>query len=147
MKVIEFLKHALMSLLLVGLLASCQSTKEPGKMVGQLKPMNSDEAAIYATLEGVKNHISAGQWDEWLALYSDDAVLTNGKSNVTKAEMRDAVQGINYQITEMEILDQTINTDDASVSVAMIGNGKKHKETYKFKKMDGKWLIVEETNP
>lgn len=147
MRLVRILKYIVVIALALELLVACQSTKDPGKMVGQLKPMNADEAAIYTSLEGVKNHISASQWDDWLALYSDDAVLTNGKDQVNKKEMRKAVDGINYKISEMEILDQTIEADSASVSVRMIGNGKKHLETYKFKKMDGKWLIVEETNP
>ena len=61
--------------------------------------------------------------------------------------MRSIVDGITYKITEMEILKKNIGNEQAFVSVRMIGNGKKHFETYKLKKFDGKWLITEETNP
>jgi hypothetical protein len=40
-----------------------------------------------------------------------------------------------------------MNSEDASVSVHFKGNGKSQKETYYFKKIDGAWRIVAESNP
>ena len=116
-------------------------------MVGQIKATNPDEKAIYGILENLKDYISSSQWEKWLSLYSADAILTVDQKQVDKVEMRSIVNGITYKITEMEILKKKIGVEKASVSVRMIGNGKKHLETYKLKKFDGKWLIIEETNP
>lgn len=134
-------------LLLVGLLSSCQSTKQAGTMVGDMKAKNSDEAEVYATISKVQEYISSSQWDKWLALYSDDAVLTERDRKVSKEEMRDVVDGISYKITEMEILQNVVGKDAAFVSVRMVGNGKEQLESYKLAKFDGQWLITEEMNP
>ena len=109
--------------------------------------MNADEKAIYSILGTLQESISASEWDKWLALYSDDAVLTSGNKKLNKQQMRTEVKGISYKITNMAVLDKNIEEDQASVSVSMDGNGKKHYETYKLRKMDGEWLIVAETNP
>ncbi len=109
--------------------------------------MNADEKAIYEVLGALQNNISTSQWNKWLQLYSEDAVLTSGKKQLNKKEMRSEVEGISYKITNMMVLDTTIEKDHASVSVSMLGNGKKHLETYKLKKVDNHWLIYMETNP
>jgi hypothetical protein len=116
-------------------------------MIGQIEAANPEEAAIYGILNQLKTTISQGQWEDWLALYSDDAVLTLGDKKVDKAEMLAAVQGVTYKITEMEVLDKEVGEKDASVSVRFVGNDKKNLETYKFKKQSGVWKIVEERNP
>ena len=60
------------------LLVACQSEKNRYDGCTSVQSMFADEAAIYASLVGIKNYISAGQWDEWLALYADNAILANG---------------------------------------------------------------------
>ena len=137
----------LLALFVVGVLSGCQATKDPGMMIGTIQGKTDDETAIYTTLGQVQQYISAGAWDKWLALYSDDAVLTLGDKKVSKEEMRKAVDGLKYTITDMEVLQKVIGKDDAFVSTKMLGNGKEHLESYKFKKIDGTWLIVEEMNP
>ena len=116
-------------------------------MVGQIKATNPDEEAIYGILANLKDYISSSQWDKWLSLYADDAILTVDQKQVNKMEMRSIVDGVTYKITEMEILKKNIGNEQAFVSVRMIGNGKNHFETYKLKKFDGKWLITEKNNP
>ena len=116
-------------------------------MVGQINATTPDEEAIYGILENLIDYISSSQWEKWLSLYSADAILTAGQKQVDKVEMRGIVDGLTYKITEMEILKKNIGKEQAFVSVRMIGNGKKHLETYNFKKFNGKWLIVKETNP
>ena len=174
MKCNRCLKSAFVCLLILGFLTACetgpQSTKTvstkttstktaptkstPTKttstktmMIGQIQATSSDEEAIYGILVNLIDYINSSQWEKWLSLYSADAVLTTGQKQVDKVEMRRIVDGISYKITEMEILKKNIGAKQASVSVRMVGNGKKHLETYKFKKFSGKWLIVEETNP
>jgi hypothetical protein len=116
-------------------------------MVDQITATSPDEEAIYGILKNIKDYISSSQWEKWLSLYSADAILTSGQKQVDKVEMRSIVEGLTYKITEMEILKKNIGSERAFVSVRMIGNGKKHFETYTFKKFGGKWLITEETNP
>ena len=149
MKCNRILKSTLICFLILGFLVACtagsQSTK--AMMVDQIKATNPDEEAIYSILENIKDYISSSQWEKWLSLYSADAILTSGQKQVDKVEMRSIVDGLTYKITEMEILKKNIGREQAFVSVRMIGNGKEHFETYTFKKFNGKWLIVEETNP
>ena len=140
-------KWALLCLLTIMSLAACQSGKQEGISVTQLQPVDSDEAQIYAALQNIQNYISAGEWDKWLALYSDDAILTKGSAQVSKEEMRAAVDGITYVITSMTVLEKNIGASEAIVRTSMVGNGKKQLESYRFNKIDGKWLIMEETNP
>ena len=128
-------------------LVGCQSEKSPKLIVGSLQPTNPDEASIYQILDNIKSYISSSQWDKWLAMYSDDAVLTAGDKNVSKSEMREMVEGITYVISSMEIVRKDIGESSASVSVQMKANDKMQKETYTFEKRDGQWLIVAETNP
>lgn len=129
------------------LLSSCNSTKSSKTLVENLQPTNSDEAEVYKIVQNIQTYISTSQWDEWLAMYSDDAILTSGKNNVTKEEMRKLIDGVSYKITKMEVTKKQINTEDAFVSVSMIGNDKPQLETYHFKKINNSWLIVKETNP
>ena len=126
---------------------SCQSTKNPGTALDQIKPASSDEQAIFESVTALQNHISNSEWDEWLALYADDAVLTNGRDKVSKREMRNVVEGISYKITELKVLNKEIGADQAKVSVQFLGNGKKQLETYHYKKINNEWLIFMETNP
>jgi ketosteroid isomerase-like protein len=130
-------------------MVSCKTTSQStnSMIVGQIQGTNPDEEAIFAILEDLKNYITTKQWDKWLSLYSDDAILTTSYDKLSKTEMRSFIEGKTYRITEMEILKKDIAENQASVSVRMIGNGKKHYETYKLRKFDDKWLIVEETNP
>jgi hypothetical protein len=116
-------------------------------MVGDIKGTTPDEEAIYRILENIKKYISNGEWDNWLALYSENAVLTDriGYLKVNKMEMRMLVTPLTIVIDDMEILDKSIGPAEASVSVRMIAHGREHFETYKLKKLNGKWLIVEET--
>ena len=149
MKCSRILKSILICFLILGFLVACNTGSKATKamMVDQIKATSPDEEAIYGILVNIKDYISSGHWEKWLSLYSADAILTADNKQVDKVEMRSIVDGITYKITEMEILKQNISGEQASVSVRMIGNGKKHFETYRFKKFDGKWLIVEETNP
>lgn len=126
---------------------STGSQSKNALMVDKIKATNPDEEAIYGILANLKDYISSSQWDDWLSLYADDAILTTGQRQVNKKEMRSMVNGVTYKITEMEILKKNIGDEQAFVSVRMIGNRKKQFETYKLKKFDGKWLITEETNP
>jgi len=143
----RMLVSALLGFFLVGLLAACQSTKNPGMMIGSIQGKTGDETEVYATVAGVQEYVSASEWDKWLALYADDAVLTRGSDKVSKSEMRKFIEGKQYKISDMEVLQKVIGADDAFVSTRFIGNGKEELESYKLKKIDGKWLIVEETNP
>ncbi|SHO49045.1 nuclear transport factor 2 family protein [Desulfopila aestuarii] len=147
MKLSRALINVALVLFLVGLLAACQSTKNPGMMIGNIQGNTSDETEVYAIVAKVQEYISASEWDKWLALYSDDAILTKGDEKVSKSEMRKSVEGIKYKITDMEVLQKTIGVDEAVVSTRFLGNGKEQLESYKLKKIDGIWLIVEETNP
>jgi hypothetical protein len=149
MKCYRILKSIIICFLIFAFLVACSTgpQSKSGMMVGQIKATNPDEETIYGILANLKDYISSSQWDKWLSLYADDAILTTGQKQVNKMEMRSIVDGITYKITEMEILKKNIGQEQAFVSVRMIGNGKKHFETYKFKKFDGKWLITEETNP
>jgi ketosteroid isomerase-like protein len=115
--------------------------------VENLQPANNDEAEIFLIVQNLQQYISTSQWDKWLAMYSDDAILTSGKKNVTKEEMRKMIDGFSYKITKMEVTKKQINAEDAFVSVSMIGNGKHQLETYHFKKINNSWRIVKETNP
>lgn len=128
---------------------ACKTTtpSNPSMMIGQISAATAEEAAIYGILDQLKTTISKGQWEEWLSLYSDDAVLTLGDKKVGKGEMLAATKGAKYKISEMEVLDKEIGEKDASVSVRFVGNGQKHLETYNLKKMAGIWKIVEERNP
>ena len=130
-------------------MVSCKTTSHStnSMIVGQIQATNPDEEAIYGVLVNLKDYISASQWDKWLSLYSDDAILTTSNDKLSKTEMRSFIEGQTYRISKMEILKKSIAENQASVSVRMIGNGKKHYETYKLRKFDDKWLIVEETNP
>ena len=149
MKCNRILKSTLICFLILGFLVACKAGSQSTKamMVDQIKATSPDEEAIYSILENIKDYISSSQWEKWLSLYSADAILTSGQKQVDKVEMRSIVDGITYKITEMEILKKNIGREQAFVSVRMIGNGKEHFETYTFKKFNGKWLIVEETNP
>ncbi len=149
MKCSRILKSILICFLILGFLVACNTGSKSTKAmrVDQIKAASPDEEAIYGILVNIKDYISSSQWEKWLSLYSADAILTADQKQVDKVEMRGIVDGITYKITEMEILKQNIGGEQASVSVRMIANGKKHFETYRFKKFDGKWLIVEETNP
>lgn len=137
-------------ILTVGLLAACQAEKQKGTTLDQLEPANADELEIYAIVEKIQDRISASEWDQWLDLYTDDAVLTSGGSNnkeINKRQMKDLVEGISYKITNMVVLDKSISGDQASISVSFDGNGKKQYETYLLTKKIGKWLIYKEKNP
>lgn len=147
MKIPGQICNSVLIVLAVLLITSCNSSKSSHVLVGNLSPANNDEAEIFLMVQNVQDYISASQWDEWLSMYSDDAVLTSGKGEVTKDEMRKNVEGASYKITDMRLVDKQINTADAFVSVSMMGNGKKQLETYHFRKIDGRWLIVKETNP
>ncbi|PKN41687.1 MAG: hypothetical protein CVU60_09875 [Deltaproteobacteria bacterium HGW-Deltaproteobacteria-18] len=129
------------------LIVSCNSTKSSKTLVENLQPANNDEAEIFLIVQNLQQYISTSQWDKWLAMYSDDAILTSGKKNVTKEEMRKMIDGFSYKITKMEVTKKQINAEDAFVSVSMIGNGKHQLETYHFKKINNSWRIVKETNP
>ena len=137
----------LLALFVVGVLSGCQATKDPGMMIGTIQGKTDDETAIYNSLAQLQQYISASEWEKWLALYSDDAVFTLGDKKVSKEDMRKATEGIKYTITDMEVLQKVIGKDDAFVSTKWLGNGKEEFESYKFKKIDGTWLIVEEMNP
>jgi hypothetical protein len=152
MKPLSFFLTLCTVFILVAALSACNAGKRQtnSMMVGTIKGTTPDEAAIYRILDDLKNHISNGEWDEWLALYSDDAILTDGLKHtkqVSKEEMRILIEPITFVIDEMEVLDQTIGPKEASVSVRMTAHGIEHFETYKLKKFNGKWLIVEEINP
>ena len=149
MNCFRILKKIVICFMILGFLVSCKTgTQSTNSMiVGQIQATNPDEEAIYGILVNLKDYISASQWDKWLSLYSDDAILTTGSNKVSKIEMRNFIEGKTYKISKMEILEKNIAEGQASVSVRMIGNGKRHYETYKFKKFDAKWLITEETNP
>ena len=149
MKATITLKSTLNCFLILGLLVGCNTGSHATKamMVGQIQATSPDEKAIYRILENLKDYLSSSQWEKWLSLYSADAILTVDQKQVDKVEMRSIVNGTTYKITEIEILKKKIGVEKASVSVRMISNGKKHFETYKLKKFDGKWLIIEETNP
>ena len=149
MKCNRIMKSTLICFLILGFLVACKAGSQSTKamMVDQIKATSPDEEAIYSILENIKDYISSSQWEKWLSLYSADAILTSGHKQADKVEMRSIVDGLTYKITEMEILKKNIGREQAFVSVRMIGNGKKHFETYTFKKFNGKWLIVEETNP
>ena len=138
-------------ILLVGLLTACQAEKQKGTTLDQLAPANADEAEIYAIVGEIQDRISAGKWDQWLELYTDDAVLTSGwasgNKEISKQQMRDLVEGISYKITNMVVLDKSISGDQASISVSFVGNGKKQYETYLLTKKSGQWLIYKEKNP
>ena len=145
----RILKNTLIGFLILGFLVACKAGSQStnAMVVGQIKATSPDEEAIYGILVNLKDYISSSQWEKWLSLYSADAILTTDQKQVDKVEMRSIVEGITYKITEMEILKKNIGSERAFVSVRMIGNGKKHFETYRFKKFNGKWLIIEETNP
>ena len=138
-------------LLTLSLIVACQAEKQKGTTLDQVAPANDDEAAIYAIVGKLQDSISAGEWDQWLALYTDDAVLTTGSGSgnkeISKQEMREMVEGVSYKITNMVILDKTISGDQASISVSFDGNGKKQNETYLLTKKSDQWLIYKETNP
>ncbi len=133
------------------LIVACQAEKQKGTTLDQVAPANDDEAAIYAIVGELQDSISAGDWDQWLALYTDEAVLTSGSGSgnkeISKQEMREMVEGVSYKITNMMIIDKTISGDQASISVSFDGNGKKQNETYLLTKKSGQWLIYKETNP
>ncbi len=149
MKCYRISKSIIICFLIFAFLVACStgSQSKNAMMVGQIKATNPDEEAIYGILANLKDYISSSQWDKWLSLYADDAILTVDQKQVNKMEMRSIVEGVTYKITEMEILKKNIGDEQAFVSVRMIGNRKKQFETYKLKKFDGKWLITEETNP
>ena len=113
----------------------------------EAKSMNPDEAAITEIVGKIQSTISSSDWDAWVALYTDDAVFTAGKNEVTKAEIRKMIDGADYKITKQKILKMKIDGDKASVSTSFLGNGKENKETYLLRKEDGKWLIYKEQNP
>jgi len=129
------------------LLISCQAEKQKGTTLDQLAPANADEAEIYAIVGKLQDRISASEWDKWLELYTDDAVLTSGKKEINKQQMRDLIEGISYKINDMAVLDKNISGEKASVSVSFNGNGKKQYETYLLTKKSGQWLIYQEKNP
>lgn len=135
----------------VVLITACQAEKQKGTALDQLAPSNDDEAAIYAIVEKLQESISAGEWDQWLALYTDNAILTTGSGSgnkeVSKQEMREKVEGVSYEITNLVVLDKTISGNKASISVNFDGNGKKQNETYLLTKKSGQWLIYKEKNP
>lgn len=143
----RMLVNFFMVILAMGLLAGCQAEKQKGTTLDQLAPANADEAEIYAIVGKLQDRISASEWDLWLELYTDDAVLSFGKEDVTKQQMRDNVQGITYKIKDMVVLNTDISGGQASVSVSFDGNGKKQYETYQLTKKSGQWLIYKETNP
>ena len=147
MKSVMQISKIVVALMIIGILSSCQSTKSTGTALSQLQPANPDEQAFYLSLTDLRDNISNSEWDQWLALYTDDAILTEGKRKVGKDEMRKVVEGISYKITDMEVLSQEISPDQAKVSVQFMGNGKKQFETYHYRKVDNKWLIYMETNP
>lgn len=128
-------------------LNGCYNAKRNGIMIGQAQGSSAGEKEIYAMLNNIKFYISAGMWDKWLAMYSDDAVLTYAGENINKDEMRKRVEGLVYFISKIEVLKQNVGEENAEVSVKMTGNGKPHLETYHFQKLDGRWLIVREANP
>lgn len=129
-------------------LSGCQATKQPGTFIGDMQGKNDNETAVFSVLSQLQEYVSASEWDKWLALYSDDAILTLGEKKVSKEEMREAAQGIKkYTITNMAVLQKVVGSDDAFVSTRFLGNGKETQESYKLKKIDGNWLIVEEMNP
>ncbi len=134
-------------ILIVSLLGACQAEKQKGTTLDQLAPANDDEAEIYAVLSTLQSTISASQWDKWLKLYTEDAVLTAGKKQLNKQQMRAEVEGISYKITDMVVLNKDISGNQASISVNFSGNGKKQYETYILTKKSGEWLIYKEKNP
>ena len=148
MKCYRIPKSILIYFLILGFLVACKTGSQSANaiMVGQIKTTNPDKEAIYGILANLKDYINSSQWDKWLSLYTDDAILTVGQKQFNKMEMRRIVDGKTYKITEMEILKKNIGKEQAFVSVRVIGNGKKRFGTYEFKKFDGKWLITEETN-
>lgn len=135
----------------VALITACQAEKQKGTALDQLAPANDDEAAIYVIVGKLKDSISGGEWDQWLALYTDNAILTTGSGSgnkeISKQEMREMVEGVSYKITNMVVLDKTISGDKASISVSFDGNGEKQSETYLLTKKSGQWLIYKEKNP
>lgn len=143
----NFFKLPVILLSIVLSLVACNAAKNDKSLVDNIKPASQDEYEIIQMVENIKVYISSSQWDKWLDMYTDDAVLTTREGNVTKEEMRRSVEGISYKITDMHILKKEINSEDASVSVQFKGNGKAQKETYYFKKIDGAWFIVAESNP
>jgi ketosteroid isomerase-like protein len=147
----KVLINLFMVILTVGLLAACQAEKQKGTTLDQLAPANADEAEIYAIVGKLQDRISAGEWDQWLELYTDDAVLTSGSGSgnkeISKQQMRDMVEGVSFKITNMVVLDKSISGDQASISVSFDGNGKKQYETYLLTKKSGQWLIYREKNP
>lgn len=147
MRFVSLVKRIITLMMVMSTVSACQSTKSQGTALNQLKPASSDEQAIYKSLSDLKDNISNSKWDQWLALYTDDAVLTKGGSKVSKEEMRKAVEGISYEITSMKVLSKEIGVDQAKISVQFLGNGKKQFETYHFKKINNRWLIIMETNP
>lgn len=144
-----FLKKSfliILSSLMIFTLA-CQPKQDSKMLVESLQPSNSDEIEIFQIIDNIKTFISSSEWDKWLEMYSDDAVLTAGNKNVSKSEMRSIVEGISYKITSMEIINKDIGPNSASVSVKMTANDKFEFETYKFEKRSGRWLIIAENNP
>jgi hypothetical protein len=107
MKCYRISKSILICSLIFTFLVACSTTGSQSKnamMVDQIKATNPDEEAIYGILTNLKDYISSSQWDKWLSLYADDAILTTGQTQVNKKEARSIVDGITYKITEMEIL-------------------------------------------
>lgn len=143
----RMLTKLLVAILTVGLLVACQAEKQKGTTLDQLSPAKGDEAEIYAIVAALQDSISASQWDKWLALYTDDAVLTSGKKEISKQQMRDIVEGISYKITNLVVLNKDISGNQASISVRFDGNGKEQYETYLLTKKNNKWLIYREKNP
>ena len=140
-----------MVLLTLCLLVACQAEKQKGTTLDQLAPANADETEIYEIVGKLQDRISASEWDKWLELYADDAVLTSGSGTgnkeISKQQMREMVEGVSYKITYMVVLDKNISGDQASISVSFNGNGKKQYETYLLTKKSGQWLIYQEKNP
>jgi hypothetical protein len=148
------MKRILATILLLGLVA-CGPTH---KSLDQIDPYESeDQKTLDTLLATLQQTLNDRDVDGWLALYSEDAIITYTKNRPTpkQAVMEDVhaqdLSTWNFQITDIRVVSSEIQADTATVqAILMMKTGSRtrpHPETHYFDKRDGTWLITKETNP
>lgn len=148
------MRRILATILVLGLMA-CGPTYQSLDQIDHYE--SADQKTLYGLLATLQQTLNDRDVDGWLALYSEDAIITYTKNRPTpkQAVMEDVhaqdLSTWNFRITDIKVVSSEIQADTATVkAILMMKTGsrtRRHPETYYFAKVDGTWLIKRETNP
>lgn len=145
-------------ILAIMLLVGCAACGPSYQSLDQIDHYESgDQKTLYGILATLQRTLNERDVDGWLALYTDDAIITYTQNRPTpKQAVMDDVRSQDlstwdFYITDVKVVSSDIQVDTAMVkAILMMKTGSRtrsHPETYYFEKADGKWLINRETNP